>query len=147
LGYYVEIDCKDLIIPRSKVADCLKAINALWKPNGQPAFPAGTRFKGGKKIDQKGYKLVPNPPPGGYPTIIQALEAWRYKAIFVGEGDVVIESFEGGEWGDDRILYQALAPFLRDGGSIVCYGEDDRRWRYLFHDGKVEEQHARLIWR
>jgi hypothetical protein len=25
--------------------------------------------------------------------------------------------------------------------------EDDERWRYLFNDGKMEEQNAELIWR
>jgi len=165
LGYYVEIDCKDLIIPRNKVSACLKAINALWKPNGQPAFPAGgggTCFKGGKRIDQKWYSWVDNPPPGGYPTLVKALEAWRYRAIRVEKsmldevrsdypeakvGDVIIASFKGEKWGDDHLLYKTLAPFLRGGGSIECCGQDGERWRYLFHDGKVEEQNAELIWR
>lgn len=120
MGYEVEIITCNITIPADKVADCLAAINAL------PSVG-------------KCYDWVDNPPAGGFKDIRDAFTEWRYETILFPDGSVSVDSFNGEKWGDDPILYAAIAPFvLQEEGKkaiIKCHAYDGSRWRYLFKDG------------
>ena len=118
MSYGVDIDCGGVTIPADKVADCLAAINRLH---------AGKR-----------YPWVDDPPGGSFPTLVKALASWRYEAEERADGSVELQYFADEKLGDDETLYEAIAPFVADGGRIDCRGEDDCLWRYCFRNGAVE---------
>ena len=124
MSYCVDIDCGGVTISADKVADCLAAINRLQ---------AGQH-----------YAWVDDPPEGGFPTLVKALDNWRYEAEEQADGSVELQYFAGEKLGDDEALYEAIAPFVSDGGRIDCRGEDDCLWRYCFSKGAVEMLSGRI---
>jgi len=77
--------------------------------------------------------------------IEDALRAWRWDGYFDDDGNLLIVYFLGEKYGDDNILFEAIAPFVEDGGYIQMQGEDGCVWRWLFKDGKLEEQTGRIV--
>lgn len=67
-----------------------------------------------------------------------ALEAWRWTVEFDEGGDIIDIGFNGEKYGDDIILFNAIAPFVED-GYIQMKGEDDAVWRWSFKDGVCKE--------
>jgi len=156
MGYCVEIITWNITIPADKVADCLAAINALHTDTELLAHASGGSWGGGVSMEKplrerKWYSWVDNPKDGeGFKDIRDAFTAWRYEPIQEEDGSVSVDSFHGEKWGDDPILYAAIAPFvLQEAGNeaiIECRGEDGNHWRYLFKDGGMVEQSAKVSW-
>lgn len=75
-----------------------------------------------------------------------ALTEWRYAAR-AEDGAVRVESFTGRSYGDDALLWQALAPCLDAGGSISWRGEDDDLWRFEFTGAGMKTMTGQITWR
>ena len=131
MGYYVSIDIAGVLIPAAREQDCLAAINAL---------------------SDGGYDWVDAAPdPGGYPSLLHAFGAWRYRVYTTEAGDTALEGFDGDRWGDEEVLFGAIAPFVRaatDTGlpTITVSGSDCDTWRYLFRDGVIAEERGVIQW-
>ena len=57
---------------------------------------------------------------------------------------VVLDYFNGEKLGDDALLWETMAPFIKDGGFIEVHGED-AYWRWKFNDGQFQEVELRLV--
>lgn len=80
-------------------------------------------------------------------TLIEAFSEWRYEADLDDDtGDVVVSTFTGEKLGDDEMLWRALAPFVKDGAMIECWGEDDEHWRWNFDKAELDVQMATEFW-
>jgi hypothetical protein len=130
MGYHVSVSVCNVVIPKAKVAGALKAINLLHEEAGE-----GHHFS-----------WVDNPSKNGFEDLVKAIEAWRYSAKKLKNGNVEIVYFLGEKLGDDEILFTALAPFIKGGGAIEYAGEDAEQWRYEFVKGKMVEKHAVISW-
>lgn len=53
--------------------------------------------------------------------------------------------FEGEKYGDDDLIFNAIAPYVEDGSYIQINGEDGAIWRWVFENGKCFERQATLI--
>jgi hypothetical protein len=137
------MEVNNLTVTKDKVEACLAAINALH--SGDMKGASGGSYMGGKQIS-KCYSWVSNPGPEGFKTLEDAFQSWRYDAHEDPNGNVHVDYFSGEKWGDDEILYAAIAPFVEDDASIEIRGEDGHQWRYLFEAGKYSEQTARVSW-
>ena len=76
----------------------------------------------------------------------KALEAWRWEPTYDIDGNIDNIDFVGEKWGDDFLMFTALAPYVEDGSYIEMGGEDDAIWRWKFKDGMVKEQYAEIVW-
>jgi hypothetical protein len=132
MGYYVSMNV-NLTIPADKVADCLKAINDLHTTDHREEMSGGS-FQGGQQTAWH-YSWVSHPPEGGFPNLVAAFDEWRYSAAETDLGDVEIQYFQGEKWGNDEVLFNAIAPFVNE-GRIEVTGEDNDRWKYEF-DGET----------
>jgi hypothetical protein len=54
--------------------------------------------------------------------------------------------FEGEKIGQEDLLFEAIAPWVRDGSYIEMSGEDDAMWRWFFHAGECHEVTPTIIW-
>jgi len=73
----------------------------------------------------------------------EAFEAWRWGVL----GDPITEIYFNGEKiGDDRILFDTIAPFVKPGSYIEMSGEDGLIWRWCFDGNKCSEDTAELDW-
>ena len=140
MGYYVDMRM-NVLVPKDKIDDCLKAINALHEPARVAADGSGGRFAGGQK-KVAWYSWVNNPENGAFPSLGDALSEWRYEWEEGDEG-INIYAFIGEKWGDDELLFNAIAPYVE--GDILCHGEDGNLWGYEFEDGKLYETRAEWV--
>lgn len=132
MGYYVTYDIEATFKKVDEPA-MLAAINALHEPEVMNPRARDGSWSGGKHT-ACWYSFTDNPPPGGFASLEEALEAWRFEAQDVGGGEVGL-CFNGDKSGQEEVLFAALAPYLT--GNIYASGEDGAVWGYRFRDGKM----------
>jgi hypothetical protein len=74
-------------------------------------------------------------------TLQEALKCWRWNL----DKDYGIE-FWGEKLGDDQILFDTIAPFVKAGSFIEMDGEDGMKWRWYFDGEKCVEQSGKVTW-
>jgi len=151
MGYCIDVEIHDLVIPADKVDDCLAAINGMFTDEkllsnagggaGGPNITAATPVK-----EKLWYSWVQNPDDDGFDDIQDAFDAWRYDAIVKDDDTVVIQYFTGEKLGDDEQLFNVIAPFVKSGAEIYMHGEDGENWRYVFANGEVKEEHGTIVY-
>lgn len=47
---------------------------------------------------------------------------------------------------DDKEMFEAIAPVVRDGSSIDCVSEDNEYWRWEFHKGTLFEYAGTVVY-
>lgn len=142
MGYYVDMNV-NVTIPADKADACLAAISALHSQVDE--LGSGGSWSNGKKIHSS-FSWVDDIPEGGWEDLKQAFEAWRYHTYRHDNGDWSVGEFRGQKWGDDELLFKAIAPYVAEGSSVVCYGEDNNTWRYLFEGGQAIEEQGEVSW-
>lgn len=75
-------------------------------------------------------------------TLEDALYAWRWQAATDKQGSIVGLEFTGEKYGDDLMLFGAIAPYVKNGSFITMKGEDSAIFRWVFNDQKVKEKQA-----
>lgn len=70
-------------------------------------------------------------------TLEDALEEIRYKPVFTPYGDIANVEFTGEKYGDEKIFFTALAPYVESGSCLSFEGENGTEWTWNFKDGKV----------
>jgi hypothetical protein len=138
MGYCITMDIQDLYIPLENVSKALKAINALHKDQK-------TIVKKGGIPTVYSYSWVDTPPEGGFKSLEEAFDAWRYSA-HNEDGNCVVDYFTGEKLGNCNVLWEAVAKYVNPKAIITCRGEDGAQWRWIFKDGKFKEQTSKVIW-
>lgn len=149
MGYYVTIEMIGVVIPKENVQTCLDAINALHSDsNLQSKASGGTSGGPGVPVRERcWYAWVGNPATdAGFVSLADALRSWRYEPEQRNDGSVEIVRFMGEKWGDDETLYHTIAPFVKDGGSIECKGEDGALWAYDFREGELVQLTGHVVY-
>jgi hypothetical protein len=129
MGYDIWIDSIDVVIPPAKHADALAALNA--------AGQAGTHWLHGKESDY---------------TSLEDVLIDRFQLSFTDYGSEPATPGTltwDGDWFRDYHLdtfWEALAPYIDDGGTIDFEGEDGQHWRYFFRDGKRHDIGSTIVY-
>lgn len=80
-------------------------------------------------------------------SFIEAMHCWRWS---VSEdklsADIDKIRFEGENYGDDEILFNAIAPFVETGSFIEMRGEDGTLWRYVFDGVTIKKISPKVEW-
>jgi len=69
-----------------------------------------------------------------------------WEIAFDDDGNCDYIRFYGEKYSDGEILFEALAPYVKEGSYIQMLGEEDDMWRWVFSDGKVTEKKPTIIW-
>ncbi len=77
-------------------------------------------------------------------TVEEALEAWSWQLMDNGDGTSWLECL-GDALCDDRLLFDAIAPFVEAGSFIEMSGEDGTLWRWHFDGKQCEEQLGHVV--
>jgi hypothetical protein len=76
----------------------------------------------------------------------EAMCAWRWELHEDEEGNVIDIDFIGEKLGDDTVLLEAIAPFVKEDSFIEMTGEDGGIWRWCFENKKMVEKDAQITW-
>jgi hypothetical protein len=147
------MEFEHVVIPKNKMARCLELINRMHHPmvmkgsllSDQKRLASGGRWAEGKQ-QEVWYSWVTNPPKGGWTSLEDAFNEWRYETAVCGHGEFVVTNFIGEKWGDDEQLWEEIKSCVKDGSAINFTGEDDSRWRYEFKDGERTELSGSTVW-
>jgi len=71
---------------------------------------------------------------------------WRWDVTIDTSGNIVDIEFIGEKLGDDKILFDVLAPFVKAESYIEMQGEDGALWRWVFDGKKCDEVYAEITW-
>lgn len=74
-------------------------------------------------------------------TFEEAMSAWRWKT----ESDWKYILFEGEKLGDDKLLFDTIAPYVEAGSYIEMDGEDGEIWRWIFDGKTCREVTAKIV--
>ncbi len=70
---------------------------------------------------------------------------WRLKLDDAG-ATCGIDGPAGDKVGDEKALFDAVAPYVEDGSYIqIIYDSDNTIWRWVFRDGRCLEVEAELV--
>lgn len=78
--------------------------------------------------------------------LVSAMKILRWEAKQNAEGDVIAMEFTGENYGDEDIIFSAIAPFVRNGSYIEMIGDDGDRWRWHFEDGRMTIKTPAITW-
>ena len=146
MGYCITMDISRLTISLENVPKALKAINALHKDQKTVVKNGGGGMSTCGGNTSYSYSWVDQPPSGGFKTLEEAFEAWRYSAVNE-DGTCVVEFFTGEKLGNCDVLWKAIAKYVNPKAEIRCRGEDGAQWRWIFKGGKFKEQSGEVIWK
>ena len=80
-------------------------------------------------------------------TLEQAMYQWRWDIEENDRTGAVTDIwFAGEKLGDDETLFQAIAPWVKDGSFIEMMGEDGAFWKWVFQDGEVTTQYGTVVY-
>ena len=77
-------------------------------------------------------------------TLEESLVAWGWQLMDSGDGTSWLECL-GDALCDDRLLFDAIAPFVEAGSFIEMSGEDGTLWRWSFDGKRCEEQLGHVV--
>lgn len=70
-------------------------------------------------------------------TLHSALKEIRYVPIPNIDGDICDVEFIGEKYGDEKVFFNALSPYVESGSYLCFMGEDESEWKWEFNNGKV----------
>jgi len=79
-------------------------------------------------------------------SLSDVLDCWSYQATLDAKGNIVGLEFLGEKLLEQPILWDAVAPLVREGSYLEMLGEDGARWRWVFKDEKMVEVFATISW-
>jgi hypothetical protein len=142
MGYCMDQSDTDILIPKEFHSLMLQKIKSIMTDT--EAMQGGSW--GGDAPNQKWYSWVPTEKVLEAKTVEDALKAWRWEASLNAGGDINHLSFRGEKLGQDNILFEAIAPYVKWGSYISMRGEDGALWRWFFDDQKLFEQEGKVIY-
>ncbi len=74
----------------------------------------------------------------------EALKAWGWQLVEDTNGESWLE-YMGNKLGDDRLLFDAIAPFVQAGSFIEMSGEDGTIWRWYFDGKRCEKVIGQIV--
>ncbi len=96
------------------------------------------------KRNGKGFTWVDSDSVMKARTIEEALKLWGWN--FAPERIYDPIEFIGEKMGDDRVLFDTIAPFVRDGSYLELEGSDGAIFRWNFKGGEVIATEPNVIW-
>lgn len=141
MGYYMEQRGSAFFIDKNHFPKMIDAIHSL---GNHPEKMGGGSYQGGKTIS-KHYSWVKMNFVESY-DVKYIFDCWRWQTHFDDEGNITDISFDGEKMGDDRVLFDTIAPFVKEGSFIEMSGEDNDMWRWKFTNSICKEIGARIVW-
>ena len=133
MGYCIEMTDSKFKIKKENFEKALENLKSVFIPDNMTCY----NYIGGKKYPH--FSWVETKVVLESKTLEEALEEIRYTPEYDSNGDICNVEFTGEKYGDEKIFFNALAPYVEDESYIAFEGEDEVEWKWIFNDGKVEQ--------
>lgn len=130
MGYCIEQTDSNFVIKKENFENALNSLKAVFVPGKMTCYD----YVCGKTIPH--FSWVTTDVVLNAKTLEEALVEIRYDPIFDNDGNIINVEFNGEKYGDEKIFFTALAPFVESDSYISFRGEDGHLWKWFF-DGKV----------
>jgi len=137
MGYCMNQRGSDILITTEQQKKAFKPVRKKLLDEVDEKGGGGS-WKGGKKVESC-YSWVNMSEIKRAKSLIDILNAFRWTPEIDDKGDIINVNFEGEKLGDDKILFDAIAPYVESGSYIEMIGEDDSLWRWIFKNKKCTE--------
>jgi len=141
MGYCMKMRDINFFIAKKNHEKALAAIKAL-KEMEDKMGGGSISYDGNVK---RSYAWVTTEDYANAKTLEEAMNAWRWEATLDKDGNIASLYFTGEKLGDDEILFNAIAPYVKKGSFIDLEGEDGTIWRWKFDGKKMKEVTARIV--
>ena len=133
MGYCMDQREQEFFIPVGSLSDTVAAIQAL---HGSESIgdSSGKHFSW---VEQDFHK---------HSDPARIFNAWRWNVEMDDDGNIDTIYFDGEKLGDDNTLFNAIAPFVREGSYIEMQGEDGSMWRWTFDGKAMTEKNANITY-
>ena len=131
MGYCMSQREADFAIHAKDFDKALKAIQGL---HGSESIADS----GGRHFSWVGYEFYK------IANLAKMMEEWRWDLELDEDGNAVGIHFQGEKIGDDQVLFDAIAPWVKEGSYIEMHGEDGAIWRWTFDGEKCIEKSAKI---
>lgn len=130
MGYCIEQTDSNFVIKKENFEKALNSLKTVFVPEKMTCCD----YVCGEEIPH--FRWVTTDVVLNAKTLEEALVEIRYYPIFDNDGNIINVEFIGEKYGDEKIFFMALAPFVESGSYISFIGEDGDSWEWFF-DGKV----------
>ena len=135
MGYCMSQNECDFFIPVDKTKDALGAIKDLA---GKETIKYGHSAPHFSWVETKDFLNASN--------LKEALDVWGWSAEEDEDGNIANILFEREKIGDEDILFNAIAPYVKSGSYIEMLGEDGGLWRWIFNEDRCITKDAKISW-
>ena len=79
--------------------------------------------------------------------VMKKMENYGYSVELDDDGNIIDVQFPRNRLASgEKEMFQAIAPYVKDGSFLEMFGEDGTRWRQVFKNGTCKEVTAQTIW-
>lgn len=142
MGYYISQTDSKFFIPKEVFPLALQDIKSIM---GNTDDMNGGSF-GGDRPPEKWYSWVNTETVLEANNLKDALHAWRWEAYLSEEGDITDINFVGEKSGQEEVLFNIIARYVKDGSYVSMRGEDGEMWRWYFDGERCIEQYGRVVY-
>lgn len=130
MGYYVNTEDINIIVPKDLLEDAYKACLAL---NDMDDLKGGGSFGPEPK---RWFSWMPED-LSTLPDLDAIFTALGFEDCqYNDKGDLVLGHYNNKK-GQENVFLYTIAPFVQEGSYAIWHGEDDCWWKDEFHDGKM----------
>ena len=133
MGYYIEQVDSDFEIKKENFQSALNGLKSVFVPENMTCYD----YIGGKHYPH--FSWVDTKTVMESKTLEDALKEIRYKPKYNSNGDICNVEFTGQKSGDEKVFFNALAPYVETDSYIAFEGEDGVEWEWVFRNGKVKQ--------
>lgn len=84
------------------------------------------------------FAYLNNAEPDLWNNLSDAMSDWRFPIDVNDEQDVVDISFSGEKLGDEKQMFERIAPFVKTGSYIEFVGDEGEKWRIEFTEDSCD---------
>lgn len=132
MGYCIEMRESKFAIKKENFEKALQSLKDVFVPENMTCHD----YVGGKIYPH--FSWVDTKAVLESTELGEALEEIRYTPTYNGNGDICDVEFTGEKYGDEKVFFNALAPYVESGSYLCFEGEDEDTWKWIFDDGIVK---------
>jgi len=143
MGYCMEQHGGEFFIAAEDQAKALAAAKQLFDDVNSKG--RGGSYSGGQKT-ASWFSWVDTKTALNTSTLADMFDEWGWSVEEDEDGNINGLWFDRDKIGQEELLFQTIAPWVKSGSYVEMHGEDGTMWRWCWENGKCSEKYANVSW-